>query len=177
MPRRKVQFIQGHYYHIYNRGAGRHNLFIEQENYLYILRKMKGYLTEFSLVMIAYCLMPNHYHFLLRQDDHFSASGSFPNVCLVATHALFSDATTGQAHFLKVASKLGTLATKTTCATYAATFTPIRSKTAWFAVWKSGPTPTIWNGSASGMAPLLTTTLSKRCLAVVKNTNNLCKII
>jgi putative transposase len=74
MPRRKVQFVQGHYYHIYNRGAGRHNLFIEQDNYLYVLRKMKGYLTEFSLAMIVYCLLPNHYHFLLRQDGLISAA-------------------------------------------------------------------------------------------------------
>ena len=77
MPRRKIHFTQDHYYHIYNRGAGRHNLFIEQDNYLYILRQMKNYLTKFSLVMIAYCLMPNHYHYLLRQDGIVSV-GELP---------------------------------------------------------------------------------------------------
>lgn len=31
---------------------------------------MKRYLEEFALSMIAYCLMPNHYHFLVRQDGN-----------------------------------------------------------------------------------------------------------
>lgn len=68
MPRRDVEFVQHGYYHIYNRGAGRHNLFIEEDNYLYVLRRTKTYGKEFNLIVIAYCLMPNHYHFLIRQD-------------------------------------------------------------------------------------------------------------
>ena len=73
MPRRNVKFACGHYYHIYNRGAGRHNLFIEKDNYLYVLRKTKEYIDEFCLAVIAYCLMPNHYHFLIRQDGEIGA--------------------------------------------------------------------------------------------------------
>jgi len=34
---------------------------------------MKGYIREFSLAPIAYCLLPNHYHFLLRQDGDVRA--------------------------------------------------------------------------------------------------------
>ena len=77
MPRRTIQFEEGHYYHIYNRGAGRHNLFIEEDNYLYILRQMKKYAEEFCLMIIAYCLMPNHYHLLIRQDGDVSV-GELP---------------------------------------------------------------------------------------------------
>lgn len=72
MPRRKAEFVQHGYYHIYNRGAGRHKLFIEKDNYLYILRRTKKYTKEFDLTVIAYCLMPNHYHFLIRQDGNTS---------------------------------------------------------------------------------------------------------
>ncbi len=69
MPKRKTQFIQHNYYHIYNRGAGRHNLFLEKDNYHYVLRRVKEYSRKFQLAVIAYCLMPNHYHFLIRQDS------------------------------------------------------------------------------------------------------------
>ena len=74
MPRRSIQFEKGHYYHIYNRGAGRHNLFIEEDNYLYILQRMKKYVEELCLSIIAYCLMPNHYHLLIRQNGDIAVS-------------------------------------------------------------------------------------------------------
>ena len=74
MPYRKVQFAQGESYHIYNRGVGRQPIFREEENYLFLLRRVKEYASAFNIAVIAYCLMPNHYHFLLRQDDQEPAS-------------------------------------------------------------------------------------------------------
>jgi putative transposase len=68
MPKRKLEFIQGGYYHIYNRGAGRQSIFRQDENYLYLLRLLRQVLIECQLTMIAYCLLPNHYHWLVRQD-------------------------------------------------------------------------------------------------------------
>ena len=65
---RKVKFVQGHYYHIYNRGANRQPIFRTRDNYLFLLRRVKKYGAHFEILVIAYCLMPNHYHFLLRQD-------------------------------------------------------------------------------------------------------------
>jgi hypothetical protein len=38
-----------------------------------LLRKMKGYVRELSLAPIAYCLLPNHYHWLVRQDGDVRA--------------------------------------------------------------------------------------------------------
>jgi len=74
MPRRKTTFVQGHYYHINNRGANRNNIFFSKENYLYCLRLMKKYLGDNCIAVIAYCLMPNHYYLLLRPDGDISLS-------------------------------------------------------------------------------------------------------
>jgi putative transposase len=69
MPRRGDVFLEGNYYHIYNRGLNGEAIFIVEENYLYCLQLVKRNLTRYDVRLIAYCLMPNHYHFLLRQES------------------------------------------------------------------------------------------------------------
>lgn len=66
MPRRKTIFAKDYYYHIYNRGAEKQNIFFETENYYYFLRLMKRVLPKYAITFIAYCLMPNHFHFLIK---------------------------------------------------------------------------------------------------------------
>ena len=73
MPRRAIEFVQGGYYHIYNRGAGQHAIFREEENYRYLLRLLKQVAQECEVTVIAYCLLPNHYHWLVRQDGETPA--------------------------------------------------------------------------------------------------------
>lgn len=73
MPYRRIQFAPGQYYHIYNRGSRRGPIFREEENYLFLLRRIKRYAAMFNITVVAYCLMPNHYHLLLRQDGPHAA--------------------------------------------------------------------------------------------------------
>ena len=68
MPYRGDTFTQGQYYHIYNRGAGKGKIFFNDDNYQYLLKLAKKDSQKYGATLIAYCLMPNHYHFLLRQE-------------------------------------------------------------------------------------------------------------
>lgn len=52
-------------YHIYNRANGNERLFYEEENFSYFLRKHKEYISPIADTF-CYCLMPNHFHFLIR---------------------------------------------------------------------------------------------------------------
>ena len=69
MPKRKVALINGHFYHVYNRVAENQKLFYKKENYIYFLKLWIEVDFTLSCRILAYCLMPNHYHFLLKITD------------------------------------------------------------------------------------------------------------
>lgn len=57
-------------YHIYNRGVNKGLIFFSDKNYEYFVYKMSYHFHEKASIL-AYCLMPNHYHLLvkvLRED-------------------------------------------------------------------------------------------------------------
>lgn len=91
---RKIQFNNDDYYHIYNRGVDKRNIFTEKGDLFRFLDSLnkfntedpQGGLYEISLreadaksqnieikkygplvEFVAYCVNPNHYHFILRQ--------------------------------------------------------------------------------------------------------------
>ena len=87
---RKQSFAEGEYYHIYNRGVDKRNIFGDKEdidrfiesvhefNHAEVIGSLKNLrktktapkaLSEESLVsIVAYCLNPNHFHFILKQS-------------------------------------------------------------------------------------------------------------
>ena len=60
-----MEFKINKYYHLYNRTNNEEGLFRSHENYIYFLKKYRFYLDEY-LETIGYCLMPTHFHFLVR---------------------------------------------------------------------------------------------------------------
>jgi REP element-mobilizing transposase RayT len=55
----------GNYYHIYNRGTNKGNIFFEERNYEYFLKLYIQYIFPITNTY-AYCLMKNHFHLLVR---------------------------------------------------------------------------------------------------------------
>jgi len=54
----------GNYYHVFNHANGEENLFREQKNYSFFLEKVSLYILPY-VKLHAYCLLPNHFHFLI----------------------------------------------------------------------------------------------------------------
>ena len=52
-------------YHIFNHANGFENIFIEYENYRFFLEKYQQYIIPVAETY-AYCLMPNHFHLVVR---------------------------------------------------------------------------------------------------------------
>jgi REP element-mobilizing transposase RayT len=60
-----MEFIPERLYHVYNRGNNRQAIFFSYGNYLFFLRKIRQHLLP-CCDLLAYCLMPNHFHLLLE---------------------------------------------------------------------------------------------------------------
>lgn len=92
MPCKNVirQYIEDTHYHVYNRGVEKRLIFLDEEDYRKFLYYLFVYLAPLDIVLqyypklrwnlrqhnlhgkvvlIAYCLMPNHFHLLLKQNE------------------------------------------------------------------------------------------------------------
>ena len=68
MPCRPVQFAAGCYYHLYNRGANRSTIFPHDEDFHDFLSRLRRNALLHATSILAWCLMPNHFHLLVRQE-------------------------------------------------------------------------------------------------------------
>jgi len=81
VPRRDLGFYAGEYYHLYNRGVDRQPVFFHEENYLYFMRLLKQKAARTAIQIIAYCLMPNHFHLLVLPEHDNAVAALLTGVC------------------------------------------------------------------------------------------------
>ncbi|MFD2725362.1 transposase [Hyunsoonleella rubra] len=62
----------GNYYHIYNCGNNKEDIFIEEKNYPYFLNLIKKYIVPVADIL-SYCLLKNHFHLLIKTKDGIDA--------------------------------------------------------------------------------------------------------
>ncbi|MFA5991146.1 MAG: transposase [Candidatus Doudnabacteria bacterium] len=94
-------FASGGYYHVYNRGNGKQNIFLDEDDYLFFLRRMREnlfpnlqegaplapraykrkLLPAGAFCLVSYCLMPNHFHWLIRQNTQLPVGKLLLKVC------------------------------------------------------------------------------------------------
>lgn len=77
-----------HYYHIYNRGNNQQDIFFDLENYDYFLKLLDRHIKPISNIY-AFCLIPNHFHLVLRINDNIeNPSQAFSNFMNAYTKAI-----------------------------------------------------------------------------------------
>jgi len=86
MPARNTEreYAPQSYYHLYNRGVEKRKIFLDEDDYVMFLGLLKKYLSKENptdkygrlsgtyygkLELLAYCLMPNHFHLLMYVED------------------------------------------------------------------------------------------------------------
>ncbi|AKM79245.1 MAG: hypothetical protein UX85_C0007G0059 [Candidatus Beckwithbacteria bacterium GW2011_GWB1_47_15] len=92
MPGKNVikEYKEKAYYHIYNRGVAKQEIFLDDQDYRVFLSYLKSYLSPVealdekkivispsrrlknysdSVDLLCYCLMPNHFHLVIYQKD------------------------------------------------------------------------------------------------------------
>jgi len=90
-------FVPNGYYHAFNRGNNKQPIFLDREDYIFFLFRLKesvfpgtikstGRYTRKALpsqafTLLAYCLMPNHFHLLIRQNGTVPISKLLSKVC------------------------------------------------------------------------------------------------
>lgn len=60
-----IPFVPERCYHLFNRGNNKQNIFYQEKNYFYFLKKYGDYMNPY-LDTYAYCLLPNHFHVLMK---------------------------------------------------------------------------------------------------------------
>lgn len=85
----------GQYYHVYNRGVNKQPIFFDDEDYLQFLKRLKIILglapvpikthikplPKESYSILAYCLMSNHFHILIRQNTEVGIDKLILKLC------------------------------------------------------------------------------------------------
>lgn len=63
-----MNIIPNEIYHIYNQGNNREKIFYEDAGYIEFLKLFRKYVLN-NCEVLAYCLMPNHFHFLIQATE------------------------------------------------------------------------------------------------------------
>lgn len=69
MPRTLRVDHAGGIYHVMNRTVGKNQIFFTADNYLMFIKLIQEGASSYKIDILAYCVMPNHWHLLLRPNE------------------------------------------------------------------------------------------------------------
>jgi REP element-mobilizing transposase RayT len=80
---RKTPLLQipGAVFHVFNRGVDRKAIFFDPQNYRYFEMRLRTALSRHGVILLCYCLMPNHFHLMLYQGRPRAVSFFMKDLC------------------------------------------------------------------------------------------------
>ncbi len=69
MPRHGRCLLDGAFYHIINRGNAKQKVFFDTHDYSQFIESVSLAIQKHPVDVLAYCLMPNHFHFVVRANQ------------------------------------------------------------------------------------------------------------
>lgn len=78
MTNKRDVLYEDRFYHIYNHAIASENLFLSDENYSFFLRQYAKYINPIAETF-SYCLMPNHFHLLIKTKSDKELALSIPS--------------------------------------------------------------------------------------------------
>ena len=87
MSYRLIPSYKDNYYHVYNRGNNKEQISFEDKNYHYFLSKIEKAFTD-KIDLIAYCLMPNHFHLLVCVKEDGALEEAMQKISTSYTRAI-----------------------------------------------------------------------------------------
>lgn len=66
MPRGPRFVFQNAFYHVFNRGINKQDIFLSSIDYLFFLKKLRDLKKKYDHSIYAFCLMPNHFHISIQ---------------------------------------------------------------------------------------------------------------
>jgi len=66
MPRGPRFVFQNAFYHVFNRGINKQQIFFAKTDYQFFLKKLADLKKKYDHSVYAFCLMPNHFHISIQ---------------------------------------------------------------------------------------------------------------
>ena len=85
MPRRRRIILSGFPHHVTHRGNRKGSIFLEREDRLFYLTKLREYSSHYQVRIFSYCLMTNHIHLIALPESQSGLSR-----CMHAVHGTYS---------------------------------------------------------------------------------------
>lgn len=66
MPRGPRFVFENAFYHVFNRGVNKQDIFLSEDDFRFFIKKLKALKKKYDHSIYAFCLMPNHFHISIQ---------------------------------------------------------------------------------------------------------------